>query len=116
VDPAKRHRKSRRSWLIVVPGLVLAAAGGLWWTSQEPDPVGTPPASSTGEAGAEIVAGNSLPEAAPAPRQPGLPTEIMIPALDVDVPVDAILAPGGVLTPPSDPQTDRLVGRRGPPG
>lgn len=90
--------------MLVAPGLVLAA-GAWWWTTQEPDLFGPPAGSSTSGAAAEVVPRSRLPEAAPAPRTPGAPVRLGIPALDVDVPVDSILAPGGVLTPPSDPQT-----------
>jgi LPXTG-site transpeptidase (sortase) family protein len=37
-------------------------------------------------------------------RAQGVPTRVVIPRLGVDVPVVGIDAPGGVLTPPSDPQ------------
>lgn len=89
--------------MLVAPGLVLAA-GAWWWNTQEPDRFGTQAGSST-DATAEVVPQSRFPEAAPAPRTPGAPVRLSIPALDVDVPVDSILAPGGVLTPPSDPQT-----------
>jgi LPXTG-site transpeptidase (sortase) family protein len=35
----------------------------------------------------------------------GPPTRLVVPALDVDAPVIGIGAPGGILLPPSDPQT-----------
>ena len=105
MDGSKSHRRRRGSWAIVVPGLVLAAAGVVWWSSQEPETAGTPAAPSPTEETAEVVPASRLPEAAPAPWTPGTPMQIVIPALQVDVPVDPILAPGGVLTPPSNPQT-----------
>lgn len=105
--------RSRRVWLAVA-GAVLISGGGLAaYDSQRTDQVeadnsetmtasGTatptvPPTVVTTPAGPVL-------DGRPAPRVTGMPTRVVIPALDVDAPVLPITAPGGVLIPPSDPQ------------
>ena len=51
-----------------------------------------------------VVIESAPPAPAPPPR-PGVPARLVGPALGVDAPVIPIGAPGGVLLPPSDPQT-----------
>jgi LPXTG-site transpeptidase (sortase) family protein len=56
----------------------------------------------------EVAPGVEISSASPAPRPPvapGLPLRLVVPSLDVNAPVVPITAPGGVLLPPSDPQT-----------
>jgi LPXTG-site transpeptidase (sortase) family protein len=50
----------------------------------------------------EITSAEPSPRPAPAP---GVPQRLVVPILGVDAPVIPITAPGGVLLPPSDPQT-----------
>jgi len=94
---------SRRRWALGVAVLValLAAVGVIVWavppSAEPPGSAGEPPRGDT------VVAGRELPEAEPAARLPGDPLRLVVPRLDVDAPVLPILAPGGVLTPPSDP-------------
>lgn len=99
-------RRQGWSWVaLVLLGVVLLAAGGLWWLGQDPPAEGRPPsAAPSDEETSAVVAGRRVPEATPATRRPGDPLRIQIPDLGVDAPVLPILAPGGVLTPPSDPQ------------
>jgi LPXTG-site transpeptidase (sortase) family protein len=90
----------------VLLGLLLVLAGAQWWRSQEVGGGPRPEAGATPSDGdaSTVVAGRRLPEAEPAPRRPGDPVRLQIPDLDVDAHVVPILAPGGVLTPPADPQ------------
>lgn len=90
------------SWVMVAAGLLLVVGGLYWWQHQAPHKV---------EAGSEdpmaISKGGTLaplPEARPGSWRPGAPTHIVIPALDVNVPVIPIRTEGSTLTPPSDPQ------------
>jgi LPXTG-site transpeptidase (sortase) family protein len=88
-----------------VLGLLVAACATVWWIvgtgPVDRDPEAAAPSQEAGSS--TVVAGRRLPEAVPARRLPGDPLRLTIPAIDVDAPVVPILAPGGVLTPPSDP-------------
>ncbi len=101
-------RSQRWSWVaLVVLGIVLVASGGLWWITQNDPaesrtPSGSPPARGDGVS--KVVPGSRVPEATPATKRRGDPLSLEIPDLDVDAQVLPILAPDGVLTPPSDPQ------------
>jgi LPXTG-site transpeptidase (sortase) family protein len=100
-------RSQRWSWVaLVLLGLVLVAWGASWWITQEsPAQSRTPSVSPTGDdETSAVVGGRRVPEATPAPRRPGGPLRMEIPDLGVDAAVLPILAPDGVLTPPSDPQ------------
>ena len=98
-------RDQRWSWAAVaLLGLLLVAGSGLWWVTQEEPAQSQTPAASSGDDSSTVVAGRRVPEATPARRLPGDPLRIEIPDLDVDARVLPILAPDGVLTPPSDPQ------------
>ncbi len=99
-------RNQRWSWVaLVLLGLVLVASGGLWWITQdEPAQSRSPSGSTTGDGVSKVVPGSRVPEAVPATQRRGDPLRLEIPDLDVDAEVLPILAPGGVLTPPSDPQ------------
>jgi len=95
-----------RPWAVVLLGLALALGGALWWLSEEPAADSGPDAAATPPDGdaSTVVAGHRLPQAERAPRVPGDPLRLQIPDLDVDARVLPVRAPGGVLTPPSDPQ------------
>ena len=100
-------RSRRWSWMaLVLLGLALVAWGGSWWITQERPAQSRPPsASPTGDdETSAVVGGRRVPEASPAPHRPGEPLRMEIPDLGVDAAVLPILAPDGVLTPPSDPQ------------
>ncbi|WP_244246950.1 class F sortase [Nocardioides euryhalodurans] len=103
--------RGRPRWWAVVAGVVLLAAGLVWWLApgsgtveDAVDPT-APAEESTSVVPGEELSEDDLPQAAPAPARAGSPTEVRIPALDVASPVVPIGAPGGVLTPPADPQT-----------
>ncbi len=81
--------------MLVALGLLLAAVGAVWWLQGGDQPVADPPQSR--------VDGRTLPEAFVVARRAGDPERLVVPDLDVDAPIVPILAPGGVLTPPSDP-------------
>lgn len=94
---------------LVVIGLILVVIGGTawWFQPQTPVPVGAEPSAPRVSA---PPAQNVL-EPVPPPKEqrvetePGAPERLEVPALGIDAPVIPIGAPGGVLTPPSDPQT-----------
>lgn len=99
---ATRTGRNLTSWVLVAAGLVLVLGGVVWWRQQEPKQV---------EAGAQdplsVSSGTTLaplPEAKPGHWRPGAPTRVVIPTLDVNVPVVPIRTVGDTLTPPSDPQ------------
>jgi LPXTG-site transpeptidase (sortase) family protein len=86
--------------VIVVLALLVVVSGTLWWVQRD-QPSAGPSDPSDGE---RVVAGRTVPEATTVPMRPGYPERLVVPALGVDAPIVAILAPGGVLTPPADPQ------------
>lgn len=103
------HRAAGRdrvvTWVLVTAGLLLVVTGAVTWWRQ--------PASSTRDAGVseapttppdqEVVPG-PVPMEQRADWEPGAPERLLVPALRIDAPVVPIRAPGGVLTPPADPQ------------
>ncbi|HYH34728.1 MAG TPA: class F sortase [Nocardioides sp.] len=71
--------------------------------------------------GQAVVAGTRLRAAPELPEPPdrsssGAPLRVRIPRLGMDAPVVAITAPGGVLTPPADPQVLGWWSDGAPPG
>jgi len=114
------HKKSRpeAGWvtrLVLVVGVLLVVVGGVsWWqrTSTTSDATGvtaTDPATepvTTGSAppGQEVVDPVELPRAQRVSWEPGAPQQLVVPTLSIDAPIVPIGAPGGVLTPPGDPQ------------
>lgn len=84
---------------LAAAGLVLAAAGGAWWVTggsaggSRPAEGAGSSAPSTGTTATPVVA----------PRIPGAPRRVVIPALDVDAPVIPVRAPDRTLVPPTDP-------------
>lgn len=98
--------------LATLAGAALVATGLVaWWARPEPGPV-TPvrvepaPAGRTAGGATSPSEGGSpsLPAAQRAPRAPGDPRRVEVPALGVRSAVVPVRAPGGVLTPPADPQ------------
>ena len=99
----------RVTWTLVVIGLVLVMTGGAAWWFQPP--------TETPQTAADPVPSLAAPprqevlEPVPPPREqrvqtePGAPERLEVPALGIDAPIVPIGAPGGVLTPPSDPLT-----------
>lgn len=107
-EQPRRAGGGRVSAALVVVGLVLVVIGGTaWWFQPPPAPV------ETAGQGVRVSAPPSqqVVEAVPPPKEqrvetePGAPERLEVPALGIDAPVIPIGAPGGVLTPPSDPQT-----------
>lgn len=97
------------TWVLVVVGMVLVVVGATaWWFQPEtstPLRAEVPAPSSSAPSGQEIIESVSLPKEQRVETQPGAPERLQVPALGIDAPVIPIGAPGGVLTPPSDPQT-----------
>ncbi|WP_082500272.1 class F sortase [Nocardioides sp. Leaf285] len=90
---------------LAVAGLVLVGGGAAAWVTAAPRAVpSAPPAASTASSASPPTATPALREAVPAPRRPGAPVELVVPALGVAAPVEPVRAPGGVLVPPSDPR------------
>jgi LPXTG-site transpeptidase (sortase) family protein len=83
---------------LAAAGLALAAAGGAWWVVGG-SANGTLPTDGAGS----VPSTGTTAEPVLAPRTPGAPRRVVIPALDVDAPVLPVRAPGRTLVPPSDP-------------
>ncbi|KQP65129.1 peptidase C60 sortase A and B [Nocardioides sp. Leaf285] len=105
-DPRPRSgARSRGGVFLAVAGLVLVGGGAAAWVTAAPRAVpSAPPAASTASSASPPTATPALREAVPAPRRPGAPVELVVPALGVAAPVEPVRAPGGVLVPPSDPR------------
>lgn len=89
---------------VAVLGLVLLVAGLLLWSAMlagRPEVASVPPVLAPYVVEPDVRMEQSPPRP-PAAR--GAPLRLVVPALHVDAPVVPIGAPGGVLTPPSDPQ------------
>ncbi|WP_244246949.1 class F sortase [Nocardioides euryhalodurans] len=98
-----------RSWSTVV-GVALVLAVSACQEEPAPSPLRTELTPAPPEV-QEVVPGvgvqQRLERARPSPVLPaeaGAPLRVGVPSLGVDVPVVPITAPGGVLTPPADPQ------------
>lgn len=104
-----RRAGGRVTAALVVIGLVLVVIGGTawWFQPQTPVPVGAEPSAPQVSAlsAQDVLEAVPLPEAQRVQTEPGAPERLEVPALGIDAPVIPIGAPGGVLTPPSDPQT-----------
>ncbi len=107
-DQSGERTRPASRWLapaLLAAGVVLLAVGLVAWAQQsrDPAPVVTerPTASPTS---AEVIGSSDLPTAKPAQWRPGAPRRLVVPALGIDAQVVPIEAPGGVLTPPADPQ------------
>lgn len=114
------ERRSRRrpgaSWLLIAVGLLLVVGGLVVWLAQPSVPeagptsressVSTSPPESSAPPEQQVVSGMAGPPRAERPvPDPGAPERLEVPALGIDAPVIPVTAPGGVLTPPADPQT-----------
>lgn len=106
------HRAPRRdtlvTWGLVTAGLLLVVTGAVnWWQeAPAPGPVTTDTEltdTTTTPPYQEVVSG-PLPMEKRAAWEPGAPERLLVSALRIDAPVVPIRAPGGVLTPPADPQ------------
>jgi LPXTG-site transpeptidase (sortase) family protein len=103
------QEQARGRWIapaLLVAGVVLIVAGVVGWLQQPQDtkPPTTAPTTETTTSEQETADSPDLPDAAPASWKPGAPRRLLVPSLGVDAPVVPIEAPGGVLTPPADPQ------------
>lgn len=96
------------TWGLVTAGLLLVVAGGVTWLREVPPPApvatGTEVARVTPTPSEQDVVSSPLPVEKRAEWEPGAPERLGVPALRIDAPVVPIRAPGGVLTPPADPQ------------
>lgn len=94
--------------LLFAVGLALVAIGALEWFDQNQQsraPVATEPTDTPGTPdGQEVVASPTLPREQRVETEPGAPERLVVPELSIDAPIVPIAAPGGVLTPPADPQ------------
>lgn len=109
-----RHRSTApATGVLLAVGVVLVVVGAVaWWSPTTAErPAAGPPASSSAATSAatsvepqQVVRRDPLPKAERAAWEPGAPERLQVPALGIDAPVVPIGAPGGVLTPPSDPQ------------
>jgi LPXTG-site transpeptidase (sortase) family protein len=101
-------RPRRTPWLgagLLVAGVVLLVAGLVAWYRPAGGPVDTTdPRAGDTPTEQDVVESTDPPEAERAAWRPGAPRRLEVPALAIDAPIVPIEAPGGVLTPPADPQ------------
>jgi hypothetical protein len=102
--------RSRIGWLLAAGGLLLVALGAWTWVVQAPEGSATQAGDgqpsirsspSPGQVSEDQLGTSARP--AVAPRVPGAPLWVTIPALHVHARVIPVRAPGGTLVPPSDP-------------
>lgn len=109
MDRGDQSQRSGATWALVVVGLILVVIGGTawWFQPQTLAPVGVedPTPSVSLPPGQTIVESVPLPKEQRVETEPGAPERLQVPALGIDAPIVPIGAPGGVLTPPSDPLT-----------
>jgi sortase (surface protein transpeptidase) len=102
------------TWTLAIAGVLLVVVGAVaWWNqgsgsttavvAEQPAPPESSPADPPPSQ--EVLEASQLPRAERVRTEPGAPEQLEVPALGIDAPVIPIGAPGGVLTPPSDPQT-----------
>lgn len=108
-DQGRQAAGGRVAWVLLVIGMVLVVIGGAaWWFQPQtsmPVRAEEPVPSVSAPRGQEIVDSVPLPKEQRVETEPGAPERLEVPALGIDAPVIPIGAPGGVLTPPSDPLT-----------
>lgn len=96
------------TWGLVTAGLLLVVVGGVTWLREVPPPApvasGAEVTRVTTTPSEQDVVSSPLPVEKRAEWEPGAPERLLVPALRIDAPVVPIRAPGGVLTPPADPQ------------
>jgi len=102
-------RPRRTRWLgagLLVAGVVLLVSGLVAWSQQpaEDPATATDPRPSDIPPTQDVVESTDPPDAERADWKPGAPRRLEVPALAIDAPIVPIEAPGGVLTPPADPQ------------
>lgn len=94
---------------MVLGALLIVLGGAVWWfqaSAGQPAQEARESVPSVGAVpGQEILASTRLPRELRVQAVPGAPRRLRVPALDIDAPIIPIGAPGGVLTPPGDPQT-----------
>jgi LPXTG-site transpeptidase (sortase) family protein len=96
--PARHHS----TWVVAAGAMVVAAGAVTWW-GQPSD--GRAVVVNRVEPGASAgPAAGTTARPVRAPRKPGAPRLVRIPALDVAAPVVPVQAPGRTLVPPADPQ------------
>lgn len=94
--------RGRLTGWLTAAGVVLFAIGLAGWLLQSPTASTTDPTGAAPAAGAP--ASGPVLEPARAPREPGAPRRLVVPALGVDAPVVPIVSVDDTLVPPSDPQ------------
>ena len=109
-DGQQSTGSGRVTWTLVVVGLLLVVVGAAAWAFQTPTSSGQhvaedPTPSASTPPGQEVVAAVPLPREKRVETEPGAPERLEVPSLGIAAPIIPIGAPGGVLTPPSDPQT-----------
>lgn len=87
---------------VLLTGLALTCGGGLWLASGTSVPAAAASVGSVPPAAPDVPTGPGL--SATASPSPSPPTAIRIPALGVRAAVVPVLAPGGALDVPADPQ------------
>lgn len=106
-DGERSARSGLWTTALLVVGLFLTVGGAVAWWNQPEAPVArdTPTATADPTPGPQdVVSVPAPPREKRARWEPGAPQRVQVPALGVDAPVVPISAPGGVLTPPADPQ------------
>jgi LPXTG-site transpeptidase (sortase) family protein len=94
-------------WSMLVAGLLLVIGGTVAWWGQDPPAPETqrdPAPAATDPPRQDVVSNAAPPREQRVRAEPGAPRRLEVPTLRIDAPVVPISAPGGVLTPPADPQ------------
>jgi LPXTG-site transpeptidase (sortase) family protein len=97
-EPAGPARRALRTLLLVAATALMVAAAGWWAVGQEP----LPEESGVERRAAPVTGVTRSPVIAP--REPGSPRRVAVPALGVDARVLPVESVDDVLVPPADPQ------------